>query len=153
MNRVNNYKYSMGLPALFLFLIISVSGISLITCGVAIHNKIEDTAQSHYTLYTGAEYLSEKIRQSDSFSIEKNGEADAIKLNSGDTVTYVYVYRGFLREYNMLSDAEFIASAGQKLLQMEELSVKETDGIFDIALTDTTGKSISTKISILGGTE
>lgn len=151
MKTKEKFEHNFSLPIIALMLLVAMSGILVIICGATIHNKITDNTQMHYTLYTGVEYISEKCRQTDKLELDNTYDTPCLKLSFDDTVTYIYVYNDYLREYTAFKDTELLHSAGQKLLKIKNMQINENKGVFTITLTDYNDYQIQTCISILGG--
>lgn len=104
--------------------------LSLVLAGAHIYQNTTDGLKQNYTVRTAAAYLQEKVREycSDS-QIEISSKENRTVLalyEPGETgyVTYIYVYKGKLRELFTKTGREIVWSSGQELVPVDTFSVK-----------------------------
>ena len=125
------------IPVLFvltLFLLLSSLAVSVIMAGGSVYEDISDNMQSNYDRRVAFSYLATKIRQSDSsgnISVAENmitiGETQ-----SGEYVTHIYYYDGYLRRVSLKTDAsgktqDFELYSGEEIIQAESFSWQPGD--------------------------
>ncbi len=106
-----------------LFSIFVLSAIFLISIGAGIYSKTMSNMNSNFTSRTAVAYIVEKVHQSDTeglVTVDEFDGCDAIVItscvNDREYRTYLYEYKGMLKELMVRSDVTLTASAGQDIL-------------------------------------
>lgn len=147
MNRQKNHSIDIAF-ALTLFCTFAVSVLMVLMMGASSYNSVTRAMESNYEDRTAAGYIAEKVRHFDSHGSITAGKfdgADALLLkqqadDGTEYITYIYYYDGYIRELMTEDNSGMTAEAGEKVLEAEDLSVKETgSGIFKVTCTMTDG--------------
>ena len=106
-----------------LFSIFVLSAIFLISIGAGIYSKTMSNMDSNFTSRTAVAYIVEKVHQSDTEGLVTVDEFDGCRaivitsyVNDREYKTYLYEYKGMLKELMVRSDVTLSASAGQDIL-------------------------------------
>lgn len=127
----NNHTIDMVF-VITLFFVFSLSALMLVIIGADVYKKTVASMDSNYISRTSFAYVTEKIRQNDSYDsieIKPYGEGDALLLKETieDTsyTTYLYIYNGYLMELFAKSDQDLSPDSGQKILAIQSFSIKK----------------------------
>jgi hypothetical protein len=74
-------------------------------------------------------------------------------LDGESYVTRVYSYDGWLMELFSPENGEFVPENGEKILQVNSLSLEREDNLFTIEIEDGNGRKEQLKLSVRGGEE
>lgn len=152
-----DHLFTFGLFALFMLL-----AMLLVILGANVYRGTVSRMDSNYETRTSLAYLTEKIREADAAGqilvTELEGEP-ALELRetiSGDSYrTYIYYYKGSLRELFLSADTEAALRQGRKVLEVKALEItKESDHIIRFTVTDSNGHKTQTlvhPVSQVGG--
>ena len=121
--------------------------ILLVTMGVRQYHGITKQALQNQNLYTASSYLREKFNKYDSadtilftnihetpfISFTNLGEKDSL-------VTYIYVYDGYLREFQQNTDSSFDLEQGVPIAKLQSLEWETySNNLYCFTLTDLDG--------------
>lgn len=116
--------------------------LSLVLSGAHIYQDTADGLKQNYTVRTAAAYLQEKVREYSNLSqieiLMKDKKTVLALYEADDTgyVTYIYRYKGKLRELFTKEGRELVWSSGQELVPVDTFSVKkQRDDLLQIKLT------------------
>lgn len=141
-------------PVSVLFTFAASSFVVLIL-SVHIYNSQTGKMNAGYALHTPLAYVAEKIRQNDttnSVSVRDFQGQNCLAI-AGDSedisyTTYIYSYKGHLKELTLRSGTDASLSDGKDILQLKDFSVSEIKpGTFRFTATDKDGASESIIIS------
>lgn len=119
---------------LALFCVFTISALLLVILGADIYRKTVQDMDQNFTARTSFAYVTEKIRQSDSYhSVEVgtfSGEEALILTQSIDSVeysTYIYLYDGHLKELFTKKGQSISPKAGQNILALNSFGVEQVN--------------------------
>lgn len=144
--KLNNNRHLIDiLFVLSLFCIFAVSSVILILFGANIYQKIVSQMDSNYGTRTSIAYITEKIRQSDTYNstyiTEKNGQEMLVMTQTIDNIVYatsLYEYDGYLYELFSRADIDLPIDAGQPVIKLNNLDFEKiSDKLLKISFTDT----------------
>jgi len=164
MNKQSNKSSITSLAPLLLFVIFTTCILVVLLSGADVYQKFSKRDQVSYQQRTIAQYLTTRIRQSDTAGMIcvgdfQNGPEELIQSNvsySGNTLflreelggrifyTRIYCHEGYLRELFAESGLQFSPSAGEKILEINALTFTIQDDLLYIAITysDTTTETL-----------
>lgn len=117
-------------PLIFIVLF-GFCALSLVLSGAHIYQNTTDGLKQNYTVRTAAAYLQEKVREySNTSQVEvlSKGNQSVLALYEPDQtgyVTYIYLYKGKLRELFTKTGREVVWSSGQELVSVDTFSIKK----------------------------
>lgn len=136
---------------LALFGVFAASALMLVTLGANIYKQTVASMGDNFTERTAYSYLTEKIRQNDTFDAIDMGELDGIpalvmteRIDEQEYCTYLYYYEGYLKELYIRKDTfagTDILSAGQNIIALSSFKAeKSTDGFIKLILDTGSGR-------------
>ena len=118
-------------PLIFI-LLFGFCALALVLSGAHVYQDTTDGLKQNYTIRTAATYLQEKVE------VLSQDEQTVIALyEEGDSgyVTYIYLYKGKLRELFTKKGRDVVWSSGQELVSAETFSVtKQKEDLLQIEL-------------------
>ena len=127
-------------PLIFI-LFFGFCAVALVLSGAYVYQNTTDGLKQNYTVRTAAAYLQEKVREYSSESqielLSENGQTVLALYEDGDSgyVTYIYLYKGKLRELFTKKGRDIVWSSGQELVAVDTFSVtKQKDDLLQIEL-------------------
>lgn len=135
---MDNYRYKAGsrvlntAASLLLFLIFTVSMMVIIGAGAGIYSRINSGFETTYGSSAAIRYVSNKIRSSDSCEIIEDGKGAA--LYNGNVICIIYSGSDGIYEKNISADSQITATGGELVVRTQDMTVKETDGIYRITV-------------------
>lgn len=127
-------------PLIFI-LFFGFCAVALVLSGAHVYQNTTDGLKQNYTVRTAAAYLQEKVREYSSESqielLSENGQTVLALYEDGDSgyVTYIYLYKGKLRELFTKKGRDIVWSSGQELVAVDTFSVtKQKDDLLQIEL-------------------
>ena len=144
---------------LSLFCVFAFSSVVLILFGADIYKKTVSSMDSNYASRTSVAYLTEKIRQSDTYdaiSIDcSSGSEKLLMTREIDGQTYatsLYEYDGYLCELFARPEIELPADAGQQVIPISQLDFDLiSDSLLCIRFVDETQKASTIYINLHSG--
>lgn len=122
-------------PLFLFFFLVLCTGIVL--SGAHVYQDTTDGLKQNYTIRTAATYLQEKVREYSSESqvevLSQDGQTVIALYEEGDSdyVTYIYLYKGKLRELFTKKGRDVVWSSGQELVSADTFSVtKQKEDLF-----------------------
>ncbi len=105
---------------------------------------------------TAIAYIREKVRQNDkagAIQVSSFDGIDAIQIESAeDVVIYIYSYDGYLRELEAKKGAEVTADFGNKIMEVQDMSISGNENqLLKITVTDTSGITSDVSIAVKSG--
>ncbi len=148
---------------LALFGIFAVSALVLVTIGADVYQHTVRDMSSNYEIRTSIAYITEKVRQNDSYN--RTGDGVTITEVSGTPAlvltqeingelydTYLYLYEGYLKELFMRKDnyvGEDFLPAGQDIMPLRELAFEKSDAqLLTVHMTITDGHEETLYVSL-----
>lgn len=127
-------------PLIFI-LFFGFCAVALVLSGAHVYQNTTDGLKQNYTVRTAAAYLQEKVREYSSTSqieiLSENGQTVLALYEDGDSgyVTYIYLYKGKLRELFTKKGREVVWSSGQELVSVDTFSVtKQKEDLLQIEI-------------------
>ena len=115
-------------PLIFI-LLFGFCALALVLSGAHVYQDTTDGLKQNYTIRTAATYLQEKVREYSSESqievLSQDGQTVIALYEEGDSdyVTYIYLYKGKLRELFTKKGRDVVWSSGQELVSADTFSV------------------------------
>lgn len=127
-------------PLIFI-LFFGFCALALVLSGAHVYQNTADGLKQNYTVRTAATYLQEKVREYSSESqievLSQNGQTVLALYEEGDSgyVTYIYLYKGKLRELFTKKGRDIVWSSGQELVSVDTFLVtKQKENLLRIEL-------------------
>lgn len=127
-------------PLIFI-LFFGFCAVILVLSGAHVYQNTTDGLKQNYTVRTAAAYLQEKVREYSSESqielLSENGQTVLALYEDGDSgyVTYIYLYKGKLRELFTKKGRDIVWSSGQELVSVDTFSVtKQRENLLQIEI-------------------
>ena len=127
-------------PLIFI-LFFGFCAVALVLSGAHVYQNTTDGLKQNYTVRTAAAYLQEKVREYSSESqielLSENGQTVLALYEDGDSgyVTYIYLYKGKLRELFTKKGRDIVWSSGQELVSVDTFSVtKQRENLLQIEI-------------------
>lgn len=127
-------------PLIFI-LFFGFCAVALVLSGAHVYQNTTDGLKQNYTVRTAAAYLQEKVREYSSESqielLSENGQTVLALYEDGDSgyVTYIYLYKGKLRELFTKKGRDIVWSSGQELVAVDTFSVtKQKENLLQIEI-------------------
>lgn len=136
----NIHTIDMVFPLLFI-VFFGFCALSLVLSGAHVYQNTADGLKQNYTVRTATAYLQEKVREYSSSSqieILSKGKQKVLALYEPENtgyVTYIYLYKGKLRELFTKKGREIVWSSGQELVSVDTFSiVKQKEDLLQIRI-------------------
>lgn len=127
------------LMALLTFAVFAVCVLLVLLSGADVYRRLAEDRQAQYARRTAAQYITTRIRQGESVEIGEFSGLDTLQfretLNGRSYITRIYCYDGALRELFTSEDGQFLPEDGEKLLDLEALSLSAEDGLLTVQIT------------------
>ena len=147
-NRRHTIDFIFPLAVLFVF---AVSAFTVLLLSAHIYADQTARTQSDYQTSTPLSYIREKVRQNDQHGSLSAGTIDGqncLILQSDDTYTYIYAYKGTLKELYRRDGVESHAKDGKDILEIKDFQVQElSSGLFRISCQSSDGATQSVILS------
>lgn len=134
------HTIDMVFPLIFI-VFFGICAVSLVLSGAHVYQNTTDGLKQNYTVRTAVTYLQEKVREYSSSSqvevLTKKNRSVLALYEPGDTgyVTYIYLYKGKLRELFTKKERGIEWESGQELVDADTFSViKQKDDLLRIDL-------------------
>ena len=120
-------------PLIFI-VFFGICAVSLILSGAHIYQNTTDGLKQNYTVRTAASYLQEKVREYSTTSqievLSQDGQTVLALYEADDSgyVTYIYLYKGKLRELFTKKGRKVVWSSGQELVSVDTFTVTKQRG-------------------------
>ncbi len=141
---------------LSLFAVFALTSLMLVFFGTQVYEKIAMDMESEFTSRTAISYLKKQLNQNNVAGTISLGEIEGTEalmimesLPEGDFVRYIYLHEGYLCELFTKADITPSKIAGQKMLEISEMTMNETDGLFTFTVADNNDSTLSLAVSIL----
>lgn len=116
-------------PLIFI-LLFGFCALALVLSGAHVYQDTTDGLKQNYTIRTAATYLQEKVREYSSESqvevLSQDGQTVIALYEEGDSgyVTYIYLYKGKLRELFTKKGVMLSGAAGRNLFQQRHFLLR-----------------------------
>lgn len=146
-----------GILVLVLFGVFSVCILSVLLTGAGAYKRLTERGQNTYTLRTVPQYVTTRVRQADVAGGICVGEfegRDALELkeeiDGKSYVTRIYCYDGYVRELFSESSVFLPPSAGECIMEAEELYFDLRDNFLSVFFV-IDGEEREVKLSLRSG--
>lgn len=144
---------------LSLFCVFAFSSVILILFGADIYKKTVASMNSNYASRTSIAYLTEKVRQSDSYDsiyIDNTSGSERLmmtqEINGLTYATSLYEYNGYLYELFARTDIALPEDAGQQVFEISELDFDLiSDSLLCISFVDESKENFTIYINLHSG--
>lgn len=126
------------LMALVVFAVFAVCVLAVLLTGAEVYKNLVDRGEEDHASRTAAQYVTTRVRQAESVCVADFGGQDALEIREeiGGSVyvTRVYCHDGFLRELFASESGDFSPEDGEKVLQLQGLSLNLTGKVLTAGL-------------------
>lgn len=171
MNKQTNKNQISSLAPLLLFVVFTTCVLSVLLTGADVYQKFSNRDQAVFQHRTAAQYLTTRIRQSDTEGMlfvgnfsDDPADQDSVSLQSssgdftgssisGNTLflreelggrtfyTRIYCNDGYLRELFAEAGLDFSPTMGEKILEVQNLTFTQQDDLLYVEITYTDASS------------
>lgn len=141
MNRKSGKLNISGIASMVLFAVFAVSILSLLLSGAGVYRRITAADDDAYDRRTASQYLLTKLQsagETGAVSTGRFGDSDAIMITEdieGKTyVTRIYCSGGWLRELWSAQEDELPPSAGEKIMELDDLRISRQGRLLKLEL-------------------
>ncbi|MGN1148543.1 MAG: DUF4860 domain-containing protein [Lachnospiraceae bacterium] len=139
---------------LALFGVFAASALMLVTIGASVYKQTVADMNNNFTDRTAYSYITEKIRQNDTYDGVDIGELDGTPaliltqhIGEAEYCTYLYLHDGYLKELYTRKDSFVgtdILSAGQNIIELSGFTMeKPKEGLLKLTIDTGNGKPIT----------
>lgn len=136
----DRYGKSSALITALVFVVFALCVMMVLLLGAGVYQRLAERAETPFSDRVPAQYLSTRIRQAQSVSVEPFHGGQALALTEtleGETyITRVYLYQGYLWELYSEADAELEPEDGEKLLPLQTLQLSQEGTLLKIRVND-----------------
>lgn len=147
-NHNHTIDFVFPLAVLFVF---AVSAFTVLLLSAHVYADQTARSQSDYQASTPLSYIREKVRQNDQNGTLSAGTIDGqncLILQSEGNTTYIYSYKGTLKELYIRNGVEAHAKDGKDILEIKHFQIQElSDGLFRISCQTSDGAEQSVILS------
>lgn len=131
-----------------LFFVFAVSSLSVILISSNAYRQIQKQTEANYSARTSLTYIAQKIRQNDvggQISLGTIDGQDSLILKKDyegtSYLTYIYEYKGELKELFIKDGVDFSASDGKSIMNVNGFTAEQlTDNLYRFVTTAPDGK-------------
>lgn len=127
--------------ALTVFAVFAVCLLAVLLTGAGVYRNLTEKGAEDCNRRTAAMYLTTRVRQSQTLTVEGFGGCDALTIReeiAGETyLTRIYCHGGFLRELFCAEGADLSPEDGEKILQADALFLSVEGDLLTAHLDDT----------------
>ncbi len=149
--KIRSHSIEVLFPAVLLLLFATLA-IMVVMFSAKTYQHLVERSSKNYTTRTALNYVTQKVRQSDSEDSIETGSFDgqnALILHSDGYSTYLYAYHGKLCELYLVDGAEAKAASGTAVLDLSSFEVTwADDSLLHVVCTDTSSETSDTYISL-----
>ncbi len=134
---MNEHKSLTNFTVLIIYGLFIILIIVSLMIGISYYNQVSKMNTEDTYLRSTVSYLSNKIRSNEttnSIKIEDHEQVNCLVIDNLTNKTYLYVYEGYLREYNLTTQGTFIPSIGDKISKMDMISFILDQDVLTITL-------------------
>ena len=140
MNRGRVRKHNIDMMFLMvLFLVFTFSAVSVLLMAVNSYRSVVYANEANSNARTAIAYIREEVRQHDNegaISLSKIDGVDCIKMTVDEGYSlYIYEYDGYLMELEAKDDSGATLDFGNKILEVNNLTYKESESHNSIEVT------------------
>jgi hypothetical protein len=121
--------------------------------GAQVYSRSAQNLEANFDTRTSLVYISEKVRQcaGEDFTVEQVDGNDALVLRekySGNAYeSWIYIYDGKLYEVMVAEGVPVKGGDGQSIMNINSLSITDTDGLITITIENLSGETNSLSLS------
>ena len=127
MDKKQPHFHSSILPVLLLPAVFALCLLGVLLTGAEVYSTLTENSASHHACRTASGYLSTRLKQSNGVYAEDFDGVTALvfpeEVDGKTYITRIYCYNGWLRELFTAENGNFSPKDGEKLLEMDTLSV------------------------------
>ena len=127
MDKEHRQFHSAAPWVLILLAVFALCLVLVLLTGTEVYTNLAEDGQLHHAQRTAASYLSTRLKQGNGVYREVFGGVDALvfpeEVEGSTYLTRIYCYDGWLRELYTAEKGSFSPGDGEKLLEMEALSI------------------------------
>ena len=144
-----------GLIALLLFGVFAVCVLAVLLTGADAYRRLTARDNAAYDRRTCIQYIATQVRRTDSLEnikVTSFGDGDALILDADEEyVTYIYCCDGWLRELYCWAGEPMSPEDGEKVMELEALSLQYESGTLTIRTTGGSGEETELFLSLRSG--
>lgn len=127
MEKKQRQFHSSALPSLLLLTVFALCLLSVLLTGAEVYSGLTEDGSCNHAYRTASSYLFTRLKQGKGVYPEEFGSATALvfpeEVEGKTYLTRIYCYDGWLRELYTAENGTFSPADGEKLLEMDALSV------------------------------
>ncbi len=116
--------------SMLLFLLFAGCMLMIVVVAAGTYSRISTNFDKTFGATASLRYISNKIKSSESAEIINGGSG--LVLRNGKIAEIIYFEDGVLYEKSVASDHMIVADGGEKIFELNEMSVSESNGLFKI---------------------
>ncbi|MDO4198728.1 MAG: DUF4860 domain-containing protein [Erysipelotrichaceae bacterium] len=133
--------------SMLLLLVLTVSVFMILLYEVNVYKNItsvNDVSDNDHIPYA---YLVQRLRRAKTIGVND----DVLEIHEENSVTYIYLYEGYLRELTTLEGYQFDKTYGDKLFELNGFNVSNDDKTVKLEYTSVEGNTKNLTYSYRGG--
>lgn len=144
------------LLTLVVFAVFAVCVLSVLLTGAKVYQKFVRSGGESYAQRTAVRYVTTRVRQAQSVSVEDFGGCSALTLreqiDGEGYLTRVYCHEGYIRELFSAETADLSPEDGERILEAEGLAFSLENGLLTVEITQA-GEKQRLMLLLPGGKE
>ena len=156
-DKTGRKHYIDTLATLLIFAVFAICIISAILLGAKSYKAVSSRDAAAYDMRTCTQFIANKVRYAStpqSVSVVDIDGVSALKIDQMEDgvmyCTYIYSYDGWLREYFAASDKQVKLSAGEKLLEMQNIEFSMDNALISCRIVSNNGSESSLFLNLRG---
>ncbi len=141
---------------LSLFAVFAVSALLLVFSGTRVYENITEGMESSFSSRTAISFIKKQVDQNNTLgaiSIGNIENTSALMLtetiDDNEFVRYIYFYDGYLCELFTKSDIAPKVAAGQRLVELADMSMEQDGNLLHFSVSDHNDSSLTMTLSLL----
>ena len=140
-----------GFLIFLIYGIFALFSLFLVVIGIGVYNGVVETGHQNTEIRASVLYVTNKVRMSPGgVSVEERDGYRLISLSGADETedyeTLIYYYGGMLMEYFGEKGQSFVPENGEKITELSDFAVTETDGVMNITAVGRDGREQSVSL-------
>lgn len=147
-----------GLAALVLLGVFAAGILTVLLSGASAYQRLTERDAQSYDSRTCMQYLATKVRQApapDALVLSDFGDGSSLliqeTINGVDYWTQVYCLDSWLMELFTAADAGLAPEDGEKILQIQDLSLERDGNVLQMRIVDASGTESALTLTLRGG--
>ena len=153
--RIQGSKHHIdGLLMLLMFGLFAACILMVLLTGAGAYSRLTERDRLAYDRRVCSQYIAERVHQADcagGVAVEPFGETTALTLTQDGYVTRVYWYDGYIMELYTAEDAELEPRDGERIMELEALSLSMDGGLLTAQLRGEGGTTDTLRLSLRSG--